>query len=286
MKFINYDNIPSYLNKTVINTLIFNNLEYGNFQEYNYILLSIPRLNVKNEEIVPNILTQTKKNANIKNILNIPNLILNKIIICLNKNTLDTIIIKDKNFKLNDYKSILNYLILYNNNLQYDLGIYKNLLFTIRKKITRINFLNSYNYIEYIDKIIEYLYYYNNLIDKTNNISNYFSDKNELNIELNNILNNNIKYINDLNDNLYQTRHSCMQRIQYMESSISRLLTYVATIFLPLSFLIGFISLPIKNIPFRNNNNFIYYLLFIIIIYIIIILATFYTDIKFIISDL
>ena len=107
----------------------------------------------------------------------------------------------------------------------------------------------------------------NNLIDKTNNISNYFSNKNELNIELNNILNNNIKYINDLNDNLYQTRHSCMQRIQYMESSISRLLTYVATIFLPLSFLLGFISLPIKNIPFRNNNNFIYYLLFIIILY-------------------
>ena len=78
------------------------------------------------------------------------------------------------------------------------------------------------------------------------------------------MIKNNIKSIKFYYDTL---KTSSLQKITYHETNISKVLTFVATIFLPLSFLIGVFSfLPIKNFPFRENKNSIYYILFIIII--------------------
>ena len=70
-----------------------------------------------------------------------------------------------------------------------------------------------------------------------------------------------------------------MQRIAYLETGMSRLLTIVATIFLPMTFIVSFFSMPFKNVPFKNNKYGILYVIFIIIILMIIILNYLFEDI-------
>jgi Mg2+ and Co2+ transporter CorA len=104
---------------------------------------------------------------------------------------------------------------------------------------------------------------------------NYINNKNnEKNIYTLNILNNIKTKINSIKFYYDTMKTTSIQKITHHETNISKVLTYVATIFLPLSFLIGIFSLPIKNIPFRDSVNSFYYILFIIII--ITIISSFY----------
>jgi magnesium transporter len=281
MKIINYNDINNNeINILVVEKLLFKNNKILDDNLDKYYLIEYPVINFNNNEydnyndIFFNILNE-KKFENI-NII-IPELVLTKIIFCKVNNS--NFLIKSNNYKVADTSNILTLFIKYTNTILNDFGIFFNIISKISDFKTNISYFNSYYLVEAIDLIQKYLFYYQENINQFKNISNIFSDKNEINIKfIENINLINKKYItiyNLLNDN----RHSVMQRIAYLETGMSRLLTIVATIFLPMTFIVSFFSMPFKNMPFKNNKYGILYIVLIIIILIIIILNYLFQDI-------
>lgn len=279
MKIINYNDINNNeINTLVIEELLFKNNKILDDNLDKYYLIEYPLINFnKNKydnDIFFNILNE-KKFENI-NII-IPELLLTKIIFCKVNNS--NFLIKSNNYNIADTSNILTLFIKYTNTILNDLDIYVNIISKISDLKTNISYFNSYYLVEAIDLLQKYLFYYQENINQFKNISNNFSNKNEINIKF--IENLNLihkKYIiiyNLLKDN----RHSVMQRIAYLETGMSRLLTIVATIFLPMTFIVSFFSMPFKNMPFKNNKYGILYVIFIIIILIIIILNYLFEDI-------
>lgn len=279
MKIINYNDINNNeINTLVVEELLFKNNKILDDNLDKYYLIEYPVINFnKNKydnDIFFNILNE-KKFENI-NII-IPELVLTKIIFCKVNNS--NYLIKSNNYKVADTSNILTLFIKYTDTILNDLNIFLNIISKISDLKTNISYFNSYYLVEVIDLLQKYLFYYQENINQFKNISNNFSDKNEINIKfmenLNLIHKKYITIYNLLNDN----RHSVMQRIAYLETGMSRLLTIVATIFLPMTFIVSFFSMPFKNMPFKNNKYGILYVIFIIIILMIIILNYLFEDI-------
>tara|TARA_B110001450_G_C17559231_1_gene456017 strand:+ start:167 stop:1003 length:837 start_codon:yes stop_codon:yes gene_type:complete len=196
--------------------------------------------------------------------------------------------------KLNIYKIIINKVdnnislisncIIQNNNIYDFLGnsineiindveIINNVLIKISEKNTSAD--NLYTNISTLSKISSHILYFDNYIDSIFLIINFLQNsKNEKNI----MITHKITLVKQKIDSIkffYNTiKTGSMQKITHHETTISKILTYVATIFLPLSFIIGVFSLPIKNVPFRNNENSLYLILF--VLFIILIISSFY----------
>jgi Mg2+ and Co2+ transporter CorA len=81
-----------------------------------------------------------------------------------------------------------------------------------------------------------------------------------------------------LNDILEQTRHGAMQRIAYLDSGTARILTIVATIFLPLAFLVALFSMPLQGAPLRRKKNAYWVFVYIILVIFVALVALFYRD--------
>jgi len=69
-----------------------------------------------------------------------------------------------------------------------------------------------------------------------------------------------------------------MQRIAYLDSGTSRILTIVAAIFLPTSFIISLLSMPFQGVPFKGRKNGYFIVLSIIIAIFITLIYLFYED--------
>ena len=209
----------------------------------------------------------------------IPDMIIYKIIFASN----------DNKYIICDYDKILN-IIDINDNL---INIFINFInicekdyrkldyiaYNIKKFVTFIEFYDSYKLIEYIDKILFYISTYNNIIKDFEMIILRINNKNNSIIEkVNNriiIFKNNI---NNLTKNLEQTRHGTMQRISYLDSGTARILTIVATIFLPTSFIVALLSMPLNGVPLRYKKNGYYIFIIILIVVFIILFAIFHKD--------
>ena len=69
-----------------------------------------------------------------------------------------------------------------------------------------------------------------------------------------------------------------MQRISYLDSGTARILTIVATIFLPTSFIVALLSMPLNGVPLRYKKNGYYIFIIILIVVFIILFAIFHKD--------
>lgn len=156
-----------------------------------------------------------------------------------------------------------------------------------KKHVTWLDFFNSYKMIEYLDKLLYYTLSYNNIVndmimiisriiiilnfDKNKNDNNdYELFKNRIKVFQNNVI--------SLKDSLEQTRHGTMQRIAYLDSGTSRILTIVAAIFLPTSFIISLLSMPFQGVPFKNKKNGYFIVISIILAIFITLIYLFYED--------
>jgi Mg2+ and Co2+ transporter CorA len=141
--------------------------------------------------------------------------------------------------------------------------------------------------IEYIDKLLYYTITYQNLINdmimivsriiiiinyNTENKENddYDLFKNRIKVFRNNI--------SELKEALEDTRHGTMQRIAYLDSGTARILTIVATIFLPTSFLVSLLSMPFDGVPFKNSKKGYLIILSIILSIFIMLIWFFYEE--------
>jgi Mg2+ and Co2+ transporter CorA len=110
------------------------------------------------------------------------------------------------------------------------------------------------------------------IIDYDKDNEEYELFKNRIKIFKNNII--------DLKNNLEQTRHGTMQRISYLDSGTTRILTIVAAMFLPTAFLVSLLSMPYDGIPFKNKKNGYFAILTILMVIFILLGYLFIEDFK------
>lgn len=273
MKIITYNelnsnkNLSEYIDNNIIEKLLYNNINY--FYSSNniaYYLFTIPSLNYNNESNnLPYKLIEKKiynKNLN----FSIPSFSFNKVILIYNYNLKKFLIIKLEKYNLKNTNNIYNFLINICNDLQNILNIINNLVMKINYELVDINY-NIFNIItKYIDQLLIYVHYSNNIIQQIINIRNLLNKSHEHYYILNNNINNLYNVFNNIKIDLENIRQNIFQKITYIETGTSRMLTGVASIFLPISFIIAFFSLPFKNVPLQNNEYGIYFIIIIIII--------------------
>ena len=273
MKIITYNefnsnkNLSEYIDNNIIEKLLYNNINY--FYSSNniaYYLFTIPSLNYNNESNnLPYKLIEKKiynKNLN----FSIPSFSFNKVIVIYNYNLKKFLIIKLEKYNLKNTNNIYNFLINICNDLQNILNIINNLVMKINYELVDINY-NIFNIItKYIDQLLIYVHYSNNIIQQIINIRNLLNKSHEHYYILNNNINNLYNVFNNIKIDLENIRQNIFQKITYIETGTSRMLTGVASIFLPISFIIAFFSLPFKNVPLQNNEYGIYFIIIIIII--------------------
>lgn len=267
MKIYSYDN--HIFNTDIIDKLIYTSKNNIVIKDNFYILINLStykKIKIYNKEL-SSLYDLSIDKLHYDNLI-IPKLNIYKIII--NKIDDNISLISNCILQYNNIYDFFNNII---NTTINDIEIINNLLIIISKKNTSPHIL--YENIFALTKISSHILYFDNFIDKIIlTITFLNNEKNEKNIrilEKINLIKQKITSIKFFFDSIKTTS---IQKITHQETNISKVLTYVATIFLPLSFIVGIFSLPIKNIPFRNNENSIYSILF--ILFIICIISSFY----------
>tara|TARA_Y100000389_G_scaffold174839_1_gene185105 strand:- start:4591 stop:5427 length:837 start_codon:yes stop_codon:yes gene_type:complete len=267
MKIYSYDN--HIFNTNIIDKLIYTSENNIVMKDDFYVLINLStykKLKIYNKKL-GSLYDLSIDKFYFDNLL-IPKLNIHKIII--NKVDNNISLICNCIFEYNNIYDFLNNIL---NTSINDIEIINNLLIIISKTNSSTNTL--YSNINTLSKISSHILYFDNYIDKIfltiNFIQNEKNEKNIKIIEKINLIKQKIISIKFFYDSIKTTS---IQKITHHETYISKVLTYVATIFLPLSFMVGIFSLPIKNIPFRNNENSLYFILF--ILFIICIIVSFY----------
>lgn len=263
--------------KDIIDKLIFNNLNfyYDNNKKIFYYLLIYPSYTFHNIEKYNKIYTNIidiNINSKINLLLkeNFPFIKLNKFIIVYNNNNDKFTFILNNDFNIQS-NNILNFFINSINEFNKDLNVIYNSINKLTNSILNSTYFETELITNSVNAILINLFHYYNIIEQFKNIYNN-GNKSFDKFVLNNNINIISEKINKYTNYCYNTRTTSLQRITYLEAGTSRLLTSIATIFLPLSFCIAFFSLPFKNIPFRNNDNGIFFITYILIIIVIIII--------------
>ena len=286
MKILTYDqlynnNNNKFINIDIIDKLIYNNINFYNIDNISYFLLVIPHLNIYNKNDNDNdndIYTLVEKKLSSKFYdFSIPSIIFNKIIIIYNHQLKKFLIIKSDKYLFNyndnitNNKTIIDIIITISHNLHKIINIHNNLIMNINNAFVNIDY-NKINILNnFVDKLIIYSHYCSNALQQLNNIKILINKSHQYYYILNRNINNLLSINNKLKNDLQNIRQTAFQKITYIETGTGRVLTSIATVFLPLSFIIAFFSLPFKNIPLQNNNYGLIYLIFIIFITLIII---------------
>ena len=267
MNIIQYNDIDNKgLDQSIVDKLVSKREKLIVDEKKFYFSLSLPLIDYNNDKNIKGKNTQYETGLDYSSLLTekINGLYIYKLIFYLEK---DKYIITDDIDKLNfiDKKAkILNLFINIIDKCERDYRRINEILYVIKKHVTWLDFFNSYKMIEYLDKLLYYILSYNNIVNdmimivsRIIIIIEYDKDKKDSNdYEL---FKNRIKVFQKnviyLKDSLEQTRHGTMQRIAYLDSGTSRILTIVAAIFLPTSFIISLLSMPFNGVPFKNSKN-------------------------------
>tara|TARA_B100001540_G_scaffold34150_1_gene30096 strand:+ start:431 stop:1273 length:843 start_codon:yes stop_codon:yes gene_type:complete len=263
MEILNYNTIDvqKYNINNVIDNILYKNINYEENDKYIYYLLQNLELNKSKEKKEDTVYVIYEKNLEYKNI-KLPSIKNSKKLIIYEK--------ESKKHKLISVEEelnvkILNYLINYIKNLKYILGVLNNLvIYIIKNKGSESLIIKEI--LKIIDKILLYSYIINNNVSIVKLIIKKFNKTDELKL----LLETELKIIEEktlkLEKNLNITRTNIIQKITLNEMHLQRLLTNVATVILPLSLLIGLLSLPYKNMPFKENENGLIILILILLI--------------------
>lgn len=267
MNIIEYNNIDSKgLDQSIVDKLVSKREKLIVDEKKFYFSLSLPLIDYNNDKNIKGKNTQYETGLDYSSLLTekINGLYIYKLVFYLEK---DKYIITDDIDKLNFIDKNAKILKLFINIIdkcERDYRRLNEILYVIKRHVTWLDFFNSYKMIEYLDKLLYYILSYNNVVndmimivsriiiiieydkDKKDN-NDYELFKNRIKLFQKNVIN--------LKDSLEQTRHGTMQRIAYLDSGTSRILTIVAAIFLPTSFIISLLSMPFEGVPFKGRKN-------------------------------
>jgi len=292
MNIIEYNNIDSKgLDQSIVDKLVSKREKLIVDEKKFYFSLSLPLIDYNNDKNIKGKNTQYETGLDYSSLLTekISGLYIYKLIFYLEKekyiitDNIDKLNFIDKNAKI--LKIFINII----DKCERDYRRINEILYVIKKHVTWLDFFNSYKMIEYLDKLLYYVLSYNNIVNdmimivsRIIIIIEYDKDKKDNNdYEL---FKNRIKVFQKnviyLKDSLEQTRHGTMQRISYLDSGTTRILTIVAAIFLPTSFIISLLSMPFNGVPFKGRKNGYFIVLSIIIAIFLTLLYLFMEDFK------
>jgi len=247
MKVYSYNNNNYDIN--IIEKLIFTNIKEYVKNETTYYLINLPKYTSDYSDYKNNKYLNILKGSKYDNII-IPDLYIHKIIIIIENNDLNLISYQEVNF--NDFYLYINSILI---EIKNNIHILNNLLIVLNKIQNANNYFKLYDIIKQLDLISSHILYFNNVINTISYLVNKLDNKNEKNT----IIKTQILNINDeislLKFYYDNTKTTSLQKISHYEANISKILTYVATIFLPLSFIIALFTLPFKNVPLQNKNG-------------------------------
>lgn len=252
MKIYSYNNHP--YDNNIIDKLTYTSDNIIMHNNIYYLSLYIPSYN--DDIDIDNLYIYYLNDITYKDIY-IPKLTIYKYIYIYEKNNIS--LITTHNIQYNNIYDFINECINYTTN---SLEVLHNVLLKITNSTSFYLYLN----ISVLDKLSSHILYFDNFINKLLLILNTLETKNEKNINSTrkvNIIKERINSIKFYHDSIKTTS---IQKITYQETKVTKVFTYVATIFLPLSFIIAVFSLPVKNIPFRNNEYALYFIILILII--------------------
>ena len=135
-------------------------------------------------------------------------------------------------------------------------------------RINDNNFKSNYIFlkesIDVLEYISQYIYYYNIFYNQINNFIHILDKNNEKTIIILTNINNIEKKLDLIKYYLDNIKTNTIQKVTYSETKTSKILTIIATIFLPISFIVSLLSYT------TNKNNPILLLILLIIISLII----------------
>jgi Mg2+ and Co2+ transporter CorA len=250
-----------------IEKLIYNNDRYISDSNTSAFILALPKIDELSKTSIYTI-TENGIDYSKQIGINVPSLVLYKTILAYRDNEYICIYNDDNKFITKNSIDITN---MFHNILEIiDTDIQKlyRIAYEIQKLVTHIDFFISYKLIECIDKLLTHCWYYIMFLQDLSAASKMLDIQPDSKLTG---LNQNISHtVKNLLTKLEQTRHATMQRISYLDSGTSRILTIIASLFLPASFLVALFSMPFKDMPMRNNTNaFMIFLTVIITIFII-----------------
>lgn len=145
----------------------------------------------------------------------------------------------------------------------------------IKRLTTYIDFFDAYQLVEYTDILLSHTLNYTLFLQDAqafivhSGINSQPLDKTFTTFQ------DSVKLLNGI---LEQTRHGIMQRISYLDSGTARILTIVATIFLPSAFLVSLFSMPLQGAPLRGKKNAYWTFVVILMSVFAVLVAVFYRD--------
>ncbi len=289
MNIIKFDYAKKYnLDETIIKDLISLKEKLIIDGKKFYFSFSLPIIDYYNNKVIKGDNTLYEYGLDYSDLLNVSinNMYIYKTIFYLEKEKYIIVDDVDNLSFINKENRIINLFVDIIDKCEKDYRYINSILYEVKKHVTWIQFFDSYKIIEYLDKLLYYVLSYQNIIndmimivsriaiiidyDKDNEEYELF--KNRIKIFKNNII--------DLKNNLEQTRHGTMQRISYLDSGTTRILTIVAAMFLPTAFLVSLLSMPYDGIPFKNKKNGYFVILTILIVIFILLGYLFIDDFK------
>jgi hypothetical protein len=289
MNIIKFDYAKKYnLDETIIKDLISLKEKLIIDGKKFYFSFSLPIIDYYNNKVIKGDNTLYEYGLDYSDLLNVSinNMYIYKTIFYLEKEKYIIVDDVDNLSFINKENRIINLFVDIIDKCEKDYRYINSILYEVKKHVTWIQFFDSYKIIEYLDKLLYYVLSYQNIIndmimivsriaiiiDYNKDNEEYELFKNRIKIFKNNII--------DLKNNLEQTRHGTMQRISYLDSGTTRILTIVAAMFLPTAFLVSLLSMPYDGIPFKNKKNGYFVILTILIVIFILLGYLFIDDFK------
>ena len=253
MYLYNYNN--HIFSKKIIDKILYTNTDIIIDSDTKYYIINFPSF--YEYKSIDNSLNEIflieKKSLNKQNI-KIPKLYVYKGILVINNNFnfISNVHLNDNNF----YIFFNNILTIYNNNLT----IINNILMRINDNNYESNYIFLKESIDILEYISQYIYYHNIFYNQINNFIDILDKNNEKTIIIITNINNIQKKLDLIKYYLDNIKTNTIQKVTYSETKTSKVLTIIATIFLPISFIVSLLSY------ISNKNNPIYLLIILIVI--------------------
>jgi len=253
MYLYNYNN--HIFDKKIIDKLLYTNTDIIIDSDTKYYIINFPSF--YEYKSIDNSLNEIflieKKSLNKQNI-KIPKLYVYKGIVVINNNFnfISNVEFNNNNF----YIFFNNILTIYNNNLT----IINNILMRINDNNFETNYIFLKESIDILEYISQYIYYHNIFYNQINNFIDILDKNNEKTIMIITNINNINKKLNLIKYYLDNIKTNTIQKVTYSETKSSKVLSIIATIFLPISFIVSLLSYT------SNKNNPIYLLIILIVL--------------------
>ena len=151
-------------------------------------------------------------------------------------------------------------------------------VYDIKKLVTHVDFFEGYKLVEALAILSQYTLNHEAMVQDMMLVLRRLGYKSEFTPKFKERASAFVTQIDAQNRVIEQTRHATMQRIAFLDSGTSRILTIVASVFLPTAFLVSLFLMPLNGVPLRKRKNAYWIFLAAILVIFVIMVTLFRKD--------